>query len=147
MEIKSVTVKPIALLTRGSWESIPGEKELACIVGRYSLHLANLPLAFAEAARRLVPNGWLIFAVPHPDYHAQLVREGRQDASGVLWSPLFDGAISVPNPVHTDMEDYLGPARQWFDSFEVVAYRESAVLPGQRDTPTGMVCACRRKSV
>ena len=131
----------------GTWGRIvENDSSVDFIVGRYSLHLAeDMDVAFRESARVLLPGGWMAFSVPHPEYHAHMVREGRS-LDGVLWSSLFGGQITVPNPVRDNMEQYyLAPARPYFDQFECVPYRDPAVMDLGEGVPTGLVCAFRKK--
>lgn len=129
----------------GEWNLLPVQTSSeSFVMARYSLHLAdNLERAFSEAGCALKKGGWFIFVVPHPDYHARLVREGKKTAEGMLMSPLFDGRITVPNPPRSSMKQYRNAARLHFDCFECTPFNDTGVAGGDDENPTGMVCACR----
>lgn len=146
-ERRAATLGGEVYVRPGTWEFLPVPNATArCVTARYSLHLAErLSVAFDEAARVLKPAGWLIFSVPHPEYHARLVREGKQTPDGMLISSLFGGRLPVPNPVRAHMEDYTSSACRHFDHLEHFPYSDTGVVRGDDSTPTGLICAYRRR--
>ena len=116
-----------SIVELGSWEHMPfPDASKDYLVGRFSIHYCDdLDEAYTEAARVLKDDGKLLLIIPNPAADTDIDSE---DGKEYVHVSLFNGAVKVKYPRHTNEQYFSERFNQLFEIIDRKEYRH-----GERD--------------